>query len=337
MHMSSSPGASGGTGTGVVRRGAIVISVGSISRNCGFSFLAVLVVAAGATLGCGNGLGSANHASNGGTSGGTGSGGLAGAAGMRDSGGNRATGGTNSNGGATSEDDASGGSQAVSTSVAGLPGRFITWTYNGEPVGLYLPEVTGESMPVLVYLHVCGGYPVNSDHWIISAANAIEPCAVLLPYAPKGPDSNCADWGGTYDANLRRPMIDALHELDRIVQQYGLDTKREYLYGESMGGEGVFRLLVDFPSRFAGAIAVGGYTLDTGAAAMAQTPLWMIQGAADSINLPASIETIYQSILASGGTNVHLTLYPELDHMPSIEQARTDPQFLTWMLTQHRN
>jgi len=69
---------------------------------------------------------------------------------------------------------------------------------------------------------------------------------------------------------------------------------------------------------------------------MAQTPLWMIQGAADSINLPASIETIYQSILASGGTNVHLTLYPELDHMPSIEQARTDPQFLTWVLAQHR-
>jgi len=34
------------------------------------------------------------------------------------------------------------------------------------------------------------------------------------------------------------------------------DSKRQYLYGESMGAEGILELLAQFPDRFAGAVAV---------------------------------------------------------------------------------
>ena len=114
----------------------------------------------------------------------------------------------------------------------------------------------------------------------------IEPCAVFLPTALPTPNTPypCADWGGTYDSDLRQQMINALHELDSLIDQYGFDTKRQYLYGESMGGEGVYRLLMDFPTRFAGAIDAAGYTLNKGAAQMAKTPLWILIGSADEMS-----------------------------------------------------
>jgi predicted peptidase len=188
-----------------------------------------------------------------------------------------------------------------------------------------------------MYLHGCHNDPVYSEYWLISAVNELEPCAVFLPTAPPL-DDMCADWGGTYDTTSLRPaMIDALAELDRLLGQYGFDTKRQYLYGESMGGEGVYKLLVEFPTRFAGAVAAAGYTLDTGASEMAQTPLWIFHGSEDSISPVENDRAIYQSILDAGGTQVKYTEYPGLDHVPGIEQARLEPGLLEWLLAQRRN
>ena len=213
---------------------------------------------------------------------------------------------------------------------------FITWTYNATPMGLYVPAPTNKPLPVVMYLHGCHNDPVYSEYWLIPAVNAIEPCAVFLPTAPPL-DDQCADWGGTYDSSLRPAMIDALAELDRLIGQYGFDSNRQYLYGESMGGEGVYRLLVDFPTRFAAAVAAAGYTLNTGASQMAKTPLWIFHGSEDSISPVDNDRAIYQSILDAGGTQVKYTEYPGLDHVPGIEQARVEPGILEWLLTHRRN
>ena len=241
-----------------------------------------------------------------------------------------ATGGGQGTGGSTFPDTAS------PPDVAQEPG-FVTWTYNETPMGLYAPAPMSKPLPVVMYLHGCHNDPVYSEYWLITAVNALEPCAVFLPTAPPL-DDMCADWGGTYDTSGLRPaMIDALAELDRLIGQYGFDSKRQYLYGESMGGEGVYKLLVEFPTRFAGAISAAGYTLDTGASEMAQTPLWIFHGSEDSINPVENDRTIYKSILNAGGTQVRYTEYPGLDHVPSIEQARTEAGLLQWLLAQHRN
>ena len=214
---------------------------------------------------------------------------------------------------------------------------FITWTYNETPMGLYVPAPTGKPLPVVMFLHGHDGDPVYPDFWLISAVNVIEPCAVFLPTAPPLDDMG-ADWGGTYDSwGLRPAMIDALAELDRLIGQYGFDTKRQYLYGESMGGEGVYKLLVEFPTRFAGAVAAAGYTLNTGASEMAQTPLWIFHGTEDSISPLENDQAIHQAILDAGGTQVKYTEYPGLEHVPGIEQARVEPGLFEWLLAQRRN
>jgi predicted peptidase len=251
-----------------------------------------------------------------------------------------ATGGNIGSGGAHATGGATGGSHSFSDASppdGGPQTGFITWTYNDTPMGLYVPAPTGRPLPVVMYLHGCHNDPVYSEYWLIPAVNALEPCAVFLPTAPPF-DDMCADWGGTYDTSGLRPaMINALAELDRLTGQYGFDTKRQYVYGESMGGEGVYQLLVEFPTRFAGAVAAAGYTLDTGAGQMAQTPLWIFHGSDDSISPVENDRAIYQSILDAGGTQVKYTEYPGLDHVPAVEQARMEPGLFEWLLAQRRN
>jgi predicted esterase len=215
---------------------------------------------------------------------------------------------------------------------------FITWTYMETPMGLYLPAKTDKQLPAVMFLHGCHNDPISKDLWIISALNEIEPCAVFLPTAPETQNTqySCADWGGTYDDTLRPQMINAIHELDSLITVYGFDTNRQYLYGESMGGEGVFRLLMDFPGRFAGAVDAAGYTLNKGAANMAKTPLWILIGEADEMSPVDSSRAIYNSILNAGGT-VKYTEYPDLGHVAGIENARVEPGLLEWLLYQNRS
>jgi predicted peptidase len=103
-----------------------------------------------------------------------------------------------------------------------------------------------------------------------------------------------------------------------------------------MGGEGVYKLLVTYPDRFAGGVAVAAYTLDTGADLMAETPLWIFHGSEDTISGVSNARDIYQSILDVGGSQVFYTEYEGLDHNPSISQASSEPGLLEWLLEQSR-
>lgn len=227
---------------------------------------------------------------------------------------------------------------AVSPVRAEEPSPFTTWTYNEAPMGLYLPPPTGMPLPVVMFLHPCHNDPVYEGLWINGAVNAVEPTAVFLPTAPETPNTeySCADWGGTYDVNRRPQMENALHEFDSLIRAHGFDTTRQYLYGESMGGEGVYRLLMDFPRRFAGAVSVGGYTKNKGAAQMAQTPFWILIGDEDEMSPIDETRTIHESILAAGGTQLKYTELPGLGHVAAIEQVRTDSSVVGWLLRQGR-
>lgn len=217
--------------------------------------------------------------------------------------------------------------------------QFLTWTYKDTPMGLFLPKKPSDkSLPIVMFLHGCHNDPISRYLWIITALNDIEPCAVFLPTAPETQNTPypCADWGGTYDSKLRPQMENALFQLDSLITVHGFDTKRQYLYGESMGGEGVYRLLVDFPNRFAGAVSAAGYTVNKGAAKMAKTPLWILIGAADEMSPVDSSRAIYNSIVAAGGTLVKYTEYPGLAHVAGIEQVRDDPEVVKWLLSKNR-
>jgi predicted peptidase len=216
--------------------------------------------------------------------------------------------------------------------------EIVKWADSkGQQLPLYLPvQPAGASVPIVMYLHYYTGDPINSQPWIITSLNQYEPCAVFLPYRPSSEGASA--WGGTYDASLRPAMVDTLAELDAFIPAYNFNINRQYLFGESMGAEGVLKLLVEYPTRFAGAVSVAGYTADTGAAAFAQemkkTPLWLIWGAADT-SLNTQDWNIYNLIVAAGGTHVKQTEYAGLGHNESISAAASEPGLCAWLLAQH--
>ena len=218
-----------------------------------------------------------------------------------------------------------------------VPASTVTWTNtNGELFALYTPAAPeGASVPVVMYLHGYTEDPINNPPWFINSLNAIEPCAVFLPY--RSSSEGASAWGGTYDVGLRQSMIDTLAEFDALIQTHNLNSCRQYICGDSMGGEGVLKLLVEYPNRFAGAVSVAGYTVTAGADAMAiemaKTPLWLIWGAADT-DLNVQDLNIYNLIVASGGTHVKMTEYPGLGHVESIYAAQSEPGLCAWLLAQ---
>jgi predicted peptidase len=220
------------------------------------------------------------------------------------------------------------GSEDIGTDESGL----FSWTdADDNKFGLYLPEDwSGANLPVVMFLHGYTGNPIGLTPWIVSALNDIEPCAVFLPFRPSSEGASA--WGGTYDENLRPAMVTVLAELDRLIEKFEFDTKRQYLYGESMGGEGVYKLLVTYPERFADAVVAAGYTVIVGADLMAQTPLWIIHGSDDTIADVSQARNIYQAVLDEGGTQIIYTEYEGLEHVPTISAAASEPDLITWIL-----
>ncbi len=216
--------------------------------------------------------------------------------------------------------------------------HFVTWNYGDTTMGLYVPASNGKKLPVVMFLHGCNNDPVSPELWIIKALNDIEPCAVFIPTAP--PDLHteypCADWGGTYDGSLRANMKKALYAFDSLINVYGFDTSRVYLYGESMGAEGVYRLLQDFPARFAGSVVSSGYTVNKSADKMAKTPLWIFHSKTDEVIEVDNAQIIFESIKRAGGTMVHYTEYEDLSHSASIQKTRTEDSLLVWLFKQAR-
>jgi predicted peptidase len=224
---------------------------------------------------------------------------------------------------------------------------FVIWKSGyGQDYALYLPaNPAGEPLPVVTYFHGAGpeANPCYRQFWIIDAVNKVEPCAVLLPRHPYSEADNGAAWGGTYNADLNSNMNDVLAELDTTILRHHLDASRQYLYGDSMGGEGVYLLLDKLPMQFAGAISVSGYTLNKNAKGMSRTALWMIYGGKDDIycgeagTVAQSSRAIYAAIVAAGGTHVKRTEYPNGDHMYAINNAAWEPGLFQWLLAQRKH
>jgi predicted peptidase len=124
----------------------------------------------------------------------------------------------------------------------------------------------------------------------------------------------------------------ALEILDILENRYSIDRAREYVAGQSMGGEGAWAALALAPGRFAAALPLCGYGFDDMIAPAASTPVWIWQGAADPI---VSVERARQWVAAlkhAGGTPKY-TEVPGWGH--SVwEKAFADPQVVDWLLSQ---
>jgi predicted peptidase len=122
--------------------------------------------------------------------------------------------------------------------------------------------------------------------------------------------------------------------LDRVMRDCRIDPQRVYVTGHSMGGRGALYFAYRMPSRFAAVVALSPYSPITAwGDKLAQIPLWLFHGTADTFAPIAETKELVQAIEAGGG-------HPRFDSLPARDHSILDVydrrDIYEWLLQQKR-
>ena len=200
----------------------------------------------------------------------------------------------------------------------------FTLTINGDsyniPYRLFVPDgyEEMESLPVVLFLHGIDENGTDNEHVNVNndlVVNLTEnyysqfPAIIVAPQCP----ANLA-WG----PDLLTAIID---EIEHIQEQYGADSGRLYITGQSMGGNGVWLMLSMFPDKIAAAVplSAGGDPLQV--EIFKRVPIWVFHGADDDICSPEE-SAIMVNALENVGGNVKHTEFTDVGHDSWVPYTR---------------
>ncbi len=123
----------------------------------------------------------------------------------------------------------------------------------------------------------------------------------------------------------------ALEILDTVERKYSIDLTREYVVGQSMGGEGVWAALSIAPRRFAAAVALCGYGDAYMIPRVAKVPVWIFQGEGDPA-VPVSRARQWVAELRKAGGAPRYTEYPGIGHN-AWDVTFREPELATWLFS----
>ena len=219
---------------------------------------------------------------------------------------------------------------------------LLDCVYESLPYRLYVPEGTGESYPLVLYLHGAGSRQGSNNRSQVMGNSFIKlmlseevraqyPSIVLAPQCPDGMGWVRQPWGPGIAADL-------MGMLEQVCAEYPVDRSRIYITGVSMGGFGTWGMLRDYPDYFAAAVPIcGGWDLDDdveNAPAMKDVPIWAFHGALDTAVPVARTRDMVEALEAVGG-NVKYTEYPDGGHGISA-RVYYEPELLPWLFAQAR-
>ena len=203
------------------------------------------------------------------------------------------------------------------------------------PYRLYVPKswAPGKHLPLVIFLHGAN----NDDDNSMDRANGLLPKLAeahnMIVLAPLGYRMNSAygallpgtdqDFGQIVDPDPERwhnSEQEVLAVTDEVAKEYGVDAKRIYLSGNSMGGMGTWHLAEKYPERWAAvAPAAGGVNDPTFDYTRLKTmPILAVSGDLDIARW--MVETTLVKAIAAGLTPIYRKI-PNGTHGSSIETA----------------
>lgn len=123
-----------------------------------------------------------------------------------------------------------------------------------------------------------------------------------------------------------------LELLDRVVEEYPVDTARIYLTGLSMGGFGSWYLAAIRPEKWAAVVPICGGGSPEAAPRMRGIPIWAFHGARDPVVPPEKSREMVRALEAAGAKPAY-TEFPDAGH-DSWTPAYRHPELLPWLFAQ---
>ena len=207
--------------------------------------------------------------------------------------------------------------------IRGIAERLIKSTADGtwQPVAIYVPPSLAPHPSLVVLLH---GNPQT------------ETSMLGAPYFQTLADATnsiiAAPWGrGHYDF-YGVAGDDVYQTADEVAKAYGIDRRRIFLAGYSMGGFSVFKIGPTHGQIWRAVLCISGSVLNSEAASVLAawrfTPIYVVNGKLD-VNIPAKYGEMTADWLAGSGIPTSFYQEPTGTHyiptlMPSLTQAWRD-------------
>lgn len=200
-------------------------------------------------------------------------------------------------------------------------------------------------VPLVVFLHGVGERGYDNERQLLNGVLAFAereamrryPCYVLAPQCP--PD---ARWSGadirtavTWSETPTEPMRLLMALIEQLLRdEPDIDPSRVYLTGLSMGGAGVFDLLMRRPEWFAAAVPLCGGGDPAQAHRIRNVALWVFHGRLDEVVPPFRSRRIIEA-LRRYGQPVRYTEYDSLAHA-IWHQTYYNPEVMEWLFARRK-
>ncbi|NSW51621.1 MAG: glycoside hydrolase family 3 C-terminal domain-containing protein [Anaerolineae bacterium] len=124
--------------------------------------------------------------------------------------------------------------------------------------------------------------------------------------------------------------------IDQLMVDYPIDEDRIWITGLSMGGFGTWKMLVDYPERFAAAAPICGGLMDARyqpeiLKRLLRIPIWNFHGDMDPVVPVESSDFLVERIREYGG-KIRYTRYPGLMH-DSWTPTYDNPALYRWLMS----
>ncbi len=185
--------------------------------------------------------------------------------------------------------------------------------------------------PLLLFLHGGGQEPGIDGYWSIHNNFGIEvwelkrnfPFVVAIPQYPEG-----ESWTG-------EALVRAIDFSDEIAAKYQTDKDRFYVTGVSVGGQGVWNAISEYPDRFAAAVPMCGYPSgNREAIAKSGIPIWNHCNKQDKQSLVDANREIRLELLKAGVSPLY-TEYKASGHN-CWDRVYRSASVYEWLLEQRR-
>lgn len=203
--------------------------------------------------------------------------------------------------------------------------------------------------PLVLFLHGAGerGNDNSSQltHGSMMFTNPVNrekyPAFVLFPQCPadlywptpERPEGFHQENPFPIDAEISKPLAMTKELLDKVINEYPVDTERIYIIGLSMGGMGTFDMICRFPDYFAAAIPIcGGIDIERLSDLKTSAKFRIFHGDADSV-VPVRFSREAYIKLKQEGVDVEYIEFPGVDH-GSWNPAFNLPDFMEWLFKQ---